>query len=397
MTSTQEVTPGNLSSLTGLRAVGMLFVFVAHGAAASVFADKGVAAGYNALIDNGVLGFLAVSFFFVLSGFVLTWSARPGARRFWRRRLLRVFPNHLVVLVVSALTFVAAGETIRLVPAVANVFLVQNWWPDADLMYYQLNGPTWTLSVELLCYAAFPLLYALVNRIKPGRLWFWLAVVGLVALAMPLLSEPFLAGYGPSKVFGVGSWPQQWFLYFFPITRSLEFVLGMILCKIIQTGRWVRVPVVVSALCVLGVYVVLYFLPQNFVFAALYPIPMALLIGSVATSDLAGRSRVMNSRLMVRLGDISFAFYIVHIPVLFSVHAAFAGEWVGYANHYTRTQWNTPTGIAFLVGAYLLCVLAAWVLRTVVEIPAMRRWGGSRRRGTSGLSRPKAPGPQLQA
>lgn len=91
----REVThPGPLPSLTGLRWVAALLVFCLHtrnlgyfNGQARHFADWGFGAGST-----------GVSFFFLLSGFVLGWSARSDDRptAFWRRRFARLYPVHLV-------------------------------------------------------------------------------------------------------------------------------------------------------------------------------------------------------------------------------------------------------------------------------------------------------------
>ncbi|MFF3150535.1 acyltransferase family protein [Streptomyces sp. NPDC057927] len=86
--------PGPLPSLTGLRWVAALLVFCLHtrnlgyfNGQARHFADWGFGAGST-----------GVSFFFLLSGFVLGWSARSDDRptAFWRRRFARLYPVHLV-------------------------------------------------------------------------------------------------------------------------------------------------------------------------------------------------------------------------------------------------------------------------------------------------------------
>src|SRR3954470_17084064 len=78
----------DLPSLTGLRWVAALLVFAFH------------SAGYGVLTTSWWhltrFGFIGVSFFFVLSGVVLTWSSRPGqtSRQFYWRRFARIYPSH---------------------------------------------------------------------------------------------------------------------------------------------------------------------------------------------------------------------------------------------------------------------------------------------------------------
>src|SRR6201999_2308676 len=138
------------------------------------FADAGVAGTLSWLF--GKAGYVGVSFFFVLSGFVLFWSAKPNEpmRAFWRRRALKIFPNHLVVFTAAMILFAAAITAPR--TWIANIFLVHSWFPQADT-YVSVNPPSWTLCSELLFYALFPLIIIPVRRIAEQRLWVWAGVM----------------------------------------------------------------------------------------------------------------------------------------------------------------------------------------------------------------------------
>ncbi len=91
-----------LPSLTGARFLAALGVFAYH---SHVRVSSPIPASTKALrYWASAAGAVGVSFFFVLSGFVLTWSARPGqrARTFWRRRVAKIYPNHLATFVLVA-------------------------------------------------------------------------------------------------------------------------------------------------------------------------------------------------------------------------------------------------------------------------------------------------------
>ncbi|WP_030060754.1 acyltransferase family protein [Streptomyces novaecaesareae] len=384
-----------LPSLEGLRAIAVVFVFASHALVLGAFKDPDALSVFNTLTGNGRIGFLAVSFFFVLSGFVLTWSAKPGqtATGFWRRRVMRIGPSHVLIAAVALTQFAAAGETIRWGPAIANLFLVQNWWPSQDLIMYQFNGATWTLAVEMLCYAMFPLLVRLIRRLDNRALWSWIIGLGATAILLPAISYPLLSGFPPSHFYPLGSWPQLWALYFFPPVRCIDFVIGMFLARIVASGRWPKIRILPAVLLNLAAFLLLYHLPIPFGIAAFYPVPAALLIGALAARDLSGKRTVLSTRPMVWLGELSFAFYIIHITVMFAVHAAFAGELVGYAHSYTPTAFSTPVAVLFVIGLYVLIVALAWVLHRTVELPAMRRW--SRPAARPAANRPK-PEPQPQ-
>lgn len=140
----------DLPALTGMRIFGALGVFLLHSlmladplkpaVPMSFFADRGIAVPVAHLV--GKAGFIGVSFFFVLSGFVLAWSARPrlDRRAFVRRRLVKIFPNHLALWIV----------TVALVPAsvagfwrpVSNLFLLHAWFDDPKT-FISVNSPSW--------------------------------------------------------------------------------------------------------------------------------------------------------------------------------------------------------------------------------------------------------------
>lgn len=119
MTTHSETTatvrqPGQrLPTLTGLRGVACLMVLLCH---LGVSLAPRVTSQTLPMMVFGVLGVTAVSFFFVLSGFVLTWVARPDDTpgKFWRARAVKIFPGHLVVLAAAVLLMLAAGIPVAL-------------------------------------------------------------------------------------------------------------------------------------------------------------------------------------------------------------------------------------------------------------------------------------------
>ena len=160
---------GRLPSLTGMRFAAALLVFGVHAYSFIPVAGLADRVGHR-LLDPGDLG---VSFFFVLSGFVLTWAVRgpggPPPRRFWTGRVLRIYPAYAVALALGVL-----GKWVGdLVDPAANrmnqvnghsvatsFLLVQAWYRD-DVTYLGINPVAWSLSCEMAFYAAFPLLYLL--------------------------------------------------------------------------------------------------------------------------------------------------------------------------------------------------------------------------------------------
>jgi peptidoglycan/LPS O-acetylase OafA/YrhL len=152
----------NILPLTSFRFIAAMAVVIFH-------YDKKLQLFPVGLAD---FGYEAVSFFFVLSGFILTYThGRPGGlnlslAQFARSRLIRIVPTYYLALIVAAPFLVAsmikAGHFVPenlLVPP-----MLHSWWPPAALLW---NSPAWSLSNEIFFYALFPLIWALCRRVTP--------------------------------------------------------------------------------------------------------------------------------------------------------------------------------------------------------------------------------------
>ncbi|MDA3647017.1 acyltransferase [Saccharopolyspora indica] len=368
-----------LSSLTGLRALAAFAVFAGHGVSLALFADQSVQQGYGFVASN--LGIWGVTCFFVLSGFVLTWSSSAGDRApdFLRRRLVKVFPNHVVVFAAAVVILLVSGAAIDPGAAVATLFLVQAWSPDSAVLLNSINGVTWSLSAELLFYVLFPVLIRPVRRIPVQRLWFAFAVVAVLAMSLPYLARIALPDQPMSIFSETTPWPRQWAVEFFPPGRLLEFVAGMLLARIVRDGRWIGLPVWPVVACLAVLYAATLNISMVDGYHSISLVPFGLIIAGLAAADTAGRRGWLGGRAMVWLGGVSYAFFVVHLLALRSVHALLQGEW-GISGAYTRTTFGPVGGIVFLLVGLLVCILLAWALTVFVERPAMRRWARSRKR-----------------
>jgi len=360
-----------LPSLTGLRFVAAVLVLLFHATHDAGMVGGPVGDALAQALDHA--GNLGVAFFFVLSGFVLTYSARPGdtARGFWRRRLTKIFPNHLVTFALALVGLVLTGQAVGVGTAVANALLAHTWLPDI-LACVSVNSVSWSLTCELFFYLAFPWLLRAVNRIPVTRLWMVTAVTALAMTAVPLIAmiafpdQPKIA-YGPlSSVTG----PQMWFVYFFPPIRGLDFVLGMMFARLVLSGRWIRLPVLVSALVVLVGYAALLPAPYLVGVSGIASAPAALLIASVAQADVQGTRTGLRSRTWLWLGDISFAFYMVHeLVITYGLRLLGADP----------ATLPPVAGIALVLLFLVVALVFAQLLHAGVERPAMRRFATARR------------------
>ncbi|MGL5865391.1 MAG: acyltransferase family protein [Dermatophilaceae bacterium] len=364
-----------LPSLTGLRFFAALLVFGFHMTLSAspippndpinLFADRDVAEFAERLFISA--GYIGVSFFFVLSGFLLAWAARPGERMttFWRRRIVKIFPNHLVMWALSMILFAAAITPVH--AWFLNLFLVNSYSPDGSINV-AVNPPSWTLCAELLFYLLFPLLFIAIRRIRARLLWRWagLMVAGMVIIQVVNLTV--IPDTPVSALTPVSSY-QFWFGYLFPPVRLFEFLLGSIVARIVGEGHWPRVRTwhVIMA-CVVG-YVVTYAAPFVWTFNVVMIVPLTMLIATVARNDALGRANFLQLPLMQWLGNISFGFYLCQGVVIFWTRQLM-----------DNATFPTAVALVLVLGFFALTLLGGWALYAMVEDPMMRRFARARER-----------------
>ncbi len=348
-----------------MRFVAALFVFLHHAFYQRFFADDAV---NNELTGLGIGGaFTGVGFFFMLSGFVLSWSARDD-HGFWRRRVVKIYPNHLVTAFAGVALALVFGIQITTLQVLPNLFLVNSWVPNGVVLT-AINQPSWSLCDELFFYLLFPWLFRLVKKTPDDRLWIGAGVVATAIIAVPFFAMAVLPSSPEVPGLPASVW-QWWFVYIFPPTRLLEFALGIIVARIVWTGHWVPVGLGMALLLLLaGLVVQACLLPTVYGVVAPVVIPLMLVIGAGATADLQGSSSPFRGQAMRWLGELSFALYMVHFLVLEFGHLVLGAgrSWTGLV----------ATGIIGLF--FLICLFLALLLYTVVERPAMRRWCGTDR------------------
>ncbi|MEU2349019.1 acyltransferase [Modestobacter sp. NPDC049651] len=307
----------HLRSLTGLRFVAALLVVLCH--------CSQYVSGLEPAQGVVALGYVGVTFFFVLSGFVLAWTARDGdtAGRFYWRRFSRVWPLTAVSTVLAAGVLVLEGTRQSLPRFGVSLALLQSWFPAED-WHDAYNGVTWSLSDEAFFYALFPVAFLVLRRLPLRRSAIVLVGLAVAGTALVVGLAPVLAPLAGIPADGF----RDFLLYVFPPFRLLEFLLGVVLALAVKRGwrpaltfrqaTWLTAGTY-AALCVLALAVghghVLAF-PLGIADLGML-VPLALLIASAAARDLDGlRPTPMARRSMVRLGQWSFALYLLHELVL---------------------------------------------------------------------------------
>lgn len=303
MTLGESAVQPRLHSLTSLRFLAAAFVVVHH-----AFGPDNLP-----VID---LGFLGVTFFFVLSGFVLTWSgsADNGMWACYRNRFARVYPLHVATLLVAAVLPFAMSD--RPATFLQNALLLQAWTPEGA---HSFNWVSWSISAEGFFYLLFPLVIMML-RSRSART---LAVTAALAWLVPVVTTAILNRAVPDAAF--------FLTYDFPPFRFGEFLIGVCLALWMRQGIpltafMARAAIAGSGLCIALILLadVVHPLGRSYNSAVFLPVVVVALFVT-ATKDVAGRPSVLHNRVLVTLGQWSFALYLVHMLVIRAI-AALIGE-----------------------------------------------------------------------
>jgi peptidoglycan/LPS O-acetylase OafA/YrhL len=338
-----------LDSLTGLRWWAAFAVFLHH---MGSFAPLPVR-------EFLVFGNFGVTFFFVLSGFVLTWSARPGlsVTTFWWRRFARIWPAHAVALLLAVPVFYSTSPSaadwwvkpLDLGVLALSVVLLQGWWRDPAILFSG-NPAAWTLTCEAFFYSLHPALHRWFLRWRRGAVL--AATAGVVGVAV-LLRMAVLA------------WPDSPVADLpLPVVRLTEFVIGIGVARAMRLGWRPRLtPFIAYALTAAVLALAHVFsdrVAARFVNEAVIVV-FALMIAGVAGRDVTGAPSLLRSRPFVVLGEWSYAFYLVHATVVYAALALLGDRPVGWG------------GLVWYPVLLAICLLAAAALHLLVEKPAEQR------------------------
>jgi 3-O-acyltransferase len=369
--------PDRLPALTGYRFLLACAVLLGHVLTLErLYADEAI---YKATDTSSMLSAGAVSSFFILSGFVLAWNARPDdtARRFWRRRFVKIFPNHAVTWGLMLGLLMATG-TAALLPvqdptfseAVRNLLLVHTWVPDmAD--FSSVNPVTWSISCEAFFYLLFPFLIRPLRALPAHWIWPAIAMIATLVLTAPVVAM-FLTNEADAGSWHPLSVERWWLIYFFPPVRLLEFILGIVLARAVQADRWPAVRLRWPLLALATVFAAQPKLPSEYVWGAATCLPLAAMIPAIATRDLEGRPSWLGRRGLVLLGEASFALYMIHFPILYAIRHLLGDR-----------TYDTVTATLMALAISTVCVLASLLLWHSVEMPMMRRFSRARRPPTA--------------
>ena len=365
MTSPGATPRGRIASLQACRAMAACLVVLSHNSE-SIFSKTKYwpRNPVGTLLDPGYIG---VQFFFVLSGFIILAVhrddiGRPAqAGRFLRKRCVRIYPVYWVVLAALLAVFFAVpsfGEGFERAPdmILSSALLVGGWHLSDSLKPQTILAAAWTLYYEVAFYAVFLLL------ILHRRIGIWVMAAWFAVSALGIVLGPYAGAAA---------------LYLSPY--NLLFLMGMAVALAVRRGK-IPCPLPLT----LAGFLVFFAGGADAVWpGVLDDTSRSLVCGLGSAAAMMGlveleRSRGLRvPRVLVLLGEASYAIYLVHLSALVLLAKLVS----------RRIAWRdaVPLGVWYAAFA-VIAVLVGLVFHLVVERPLLARLsrrGAGRKREVS--------------
>ncbi len=384
----------HLPHLTGVRAVAAYLVLFGH------FMDaRFVYAGVSLVHEfASVFACFGMTVFFVLSGFVITYSygslfqSQPWPRAVWGffvARFARLYPLYLFSMLAQIYWVAPAMYHASGMERISFATLTQSWWNVQHITF----ANAWSISTECFFYLAFALFmgYRIFRRPKPPHTFeqirraVWLFSVAFLLLLAICFSQreaitqaltPLVSHPSNRLVWG-------WFYYFFPLTRIGEFILGALAATLYMRAAVIPISQAETQrsrrLCLLslagifgmGVYYsthlgydnFLFFLANNFGIA-----PFLAYLFYATSRNPNFLTRWWSSRLMQTGGDISYSLYMMQFVIFYSFLIDLFPKPAGF--EVTTSEW---IGVTLSVFVYMgIVTLVALCTYRFVEVPSRR-------------------------
>ena len=358
--------PSRLNALTGLRCFAAINIVFFHFSNPDWF-------GWFAPVVNA--GYVSVSFFILLSGFVLAYNYASKARagtldrtRFWEARFTRLYPIYILSLILSwrmiPVEYQAHSHGMFFAGMVLSPLLLQGWIPEVATF---LNTPAWTMSAETAYYLGFPW-FARWKR--PTRLSTHLAkMAGVWCLGLIPGTVYFLLNPDHLAItdrWSYGPWLQM--LKYTPLPHLASFVFGVMLAnvdEVVPRAGWLRFVLGFGGFA--GTFGILVLGPRV-PYAVIHDGLLMPLFGCMILG-LAGQNLLADAfswQPLVFIGEASYCLYLLHFNLWNMIHDS------GILQRTGLIRFDPWLSYALLIALALLAL-------HFIEKPAqrqLRRWMG---------------------
>ncbi|MBO7290347.1 MAG: acyltransferase [Bacteroidaceae bacterium] len=360
--------------LDGLRGVAAILVLFYHIFEGFSFAEttNGVGSGIITTLNHG---HIAVDFFFILSGFVISYAyddrwQKMSTWQFFKRRLIRLHPMLIMGAIIGFAAFAFVGFerwngetapfgwvmtallfTMFMIPAVPGI----PYEVRGNGEMFPLNGPGWSLFFEYVG----NILYALIiRRLSTSILAILTVLLGIIHAWF------FIGNVSGYDMIGVG-WTIDEINFWGGMVRMMfPFTMGMLLARTFKP-RKVKGAFWICSIALVSLFAVPYIAPAGEIsINSLYEfICIAFIFPALVWLGACGTASGMTGKMNSLLGELSYPLYIVHYPIMYIFY-----RWLIKNNIYTLGEcWE----VAALV--IVSSILLAFLCLKLYDEP-VRRW-----------------------
>lgn len=358
--------PAPLKALTGLRCFAAINIVAFHFSNPQWF-------GFLAPVVNA--GFISVSYFILLSGFVLAYNYSDRARngeldrkRFWVARFTRIYPIYFLGLLLSVgqlkLEYQSHTHAMFWTGVALTPLLLQGFIPAVATF---MNTPAWTMSAEAFYYAIFPWLarWKRPEKMSPqlarmAGVW----ILGMVPGALYMIFNP--DGIAHPDRWSYGKW--LWALKYTPYAHVFSFIFGVMLAdlhRMVEVKS--RLRLWLGLIGFAGIYGILTLgplVPYAIIHdGLLMPLFGCIILGLGGENLLA---RALGVRPLVFVGEASYCLYLLHFNLWNLLHGSHVLEVLGLSRF---DPWVS----------YVLLIALAILALHFIEKPVqrkLRQWMG---------------------
>ncbi len=348
--------------LTSMRFFAAWAVFFYHVSYFTMGTDYSTALAYFF-----TYGYAGVSFFFILSGFILTHNYLErfreldckAVRSFYITRFARIYPTYILFFAASLplmMEVFQQSPSKTLIKAACHAFALQSFVPS-NTISQTFNPPAWSISDEFFFYAMLPFILYFLSFLK----WFGARMWCITAVMIWFLSCAVAFIFKDSQL-------ANWFLYFFPPFRLFDFVLGTVIYfiylhtkdfNIINSRLRFTLLEIFSLTLLAATFTYCHRIDKPYLWTVVFTPSMGFVI-YVHSFSKGFVSKFLSNNFLVFLGHISYVFYMCHVLVLL----------------YTKTWWPemfTQSPEIITIGALGLSLGISCICYKWYEIP-VKQW-----------------------
>jgi len=313
-----------------------------------------------------------VTFFFVLSGFIMAMTSidQPQftAARYWLNRFSKIYPAYLIAAVIMMLFFGNKDSAHDSTAILLHLTMLQSWVPNYPLT---VNVPAWSLSIEAFFYALFPAILFFIKNKKPTAKQFF-----IFAITLWLVTQIIHVYLLNSARFYAQQDLIHFFVWYFPLSHLCSFVLGIAGYFLLTSkgsdsieNQSSLTPLIALIASLASIFLVLAFkadvssawgIQLPFESSLLSPLFLLLILVTVYCDNAF--TRFISLPFFIRLGEASYAVYILQKPIR-SLYQMYI-----YPTINTTLHIHLTSTIHFVAYFLLLVCISMWVT-TRIEKP----------------------------